>query len=178
MALLVLLFLISLLGGLLGSSLSSSSICSEEGGAPAVEKQHISSPSPMTDFIHFFTHTNQFQLYPNFMTSMPVDISEGPDSYLIHVDLPGVEKDDIKLAISPSQHEMQISARKQSNKEISGQFYKRIERYTGHMTRTVYLPDKANLDQLSAEFNHGVLVINLPKITPHPDLDHKEIPIN
>lgn len=145
-------------------------------GQPNIEEREIESPSSLTDLMHYFTHSNQFQLYPNFMTSMAVDIAEDPQSYLVHVDLPGVDKGDIKITISPSQHEMQITAYKQSSKEVTDKHhYKRIERHTGHMTRTIYLPDKASLEDMKANFKKGVLEIRLPKVERAPD--RREVPI-
>lgn len=125
--------------------------------------------SPLTELFHQFAHSTPFHVIPNVMSSMPIDIAEGPESYLVHVDLPGVDKENVKVTVSPSQHEMQISAFKESSKETSGHHYRRIERQSGHMTRTVFLPEKAKMEDLSAEFKQGVLEIRLPKQTATPE---------
>ncbi len=37
------------------------------------------------------------------------------------------------------------------------------------MTRTIYVPDQANIDQISAKFDNGVLQINVPKVIKTDD---------
>jgi HSP20 family protein len=160
---------------------SANLITKETETQPTIEKTHIASPSALTELMHYFNHAKHFALYPNFMTSMPVDISESGQDYLVHVDLPGVQKSDLKIAISPAQHELQISAYKSASNEVVDHRFKRIERYTGHMTRTMYLPDYADLDKISAAFKDGVLEIKLPKVNStciSPDVcERKEIMI-
>ncbi|RYG68873.1 Hsp20/alpha crystallin family protein [archaeon] len=148
-----------------------------ETSTPAIEKHHIDTPSPLTQLMHYFNHLDQFQLYPNFMTSMAIDIAEGPESYVMHVDLPGVDKGDVMITIDPEQNEMQISALKQQSKEVIDKRYKRIERSTGQMTRTLFLPDKAGIENMTAKFKQGVLEIMIPKITPTSESKRREIPI-
>lgn len=179
------LWILSLLSAnCLGELAEQSGSCNSNSGgdsSPNVVEKHIDSPSRLTALQHYvdqWTHSNQFHLYPHFMTSMPIDIAETSEKYIIHVDLPGVEKDNIRVVISPSQHEMQISAYKKSFNEEHDRHYKRIERHTGHMTRTLYLPDGASLELLSAEFRHGVLEVTLPKQSPNPAfLARREIEI-
>eukprot|EP01031_Cornospumella_fuschlensis_P041940 gene41940-51196_t len=148
-----------------------------DASTPAIEKHHIDTPSPLTQLMHYFNHLDQFQLYPNFMTSMAIDIAEGAESYVLHADLPGVNKGDIVITIDPEQREMQISATKQKSTEVVGKTYRRIERSVGQMTRTLFIPDRAGLENMTAKFNQGVLEILIPKVTPATESKRREIPI-
>lgn len=150
---------------------------SPEASTPAIDKHHIDTPSTLTQFMHYFNHLDQFQLYPNFMTSMATDIAEGSESYIIHVDLPGVNKGDITITIDPNQNEMQITAVKQQSKQVIDRRYKRIERSTGQLTRTFFLPDKAGIENMTAKFKQGVLEIMIPKVTPISESNRRDIPI-
>jgi HSP20 family molecular chaperone IbpA len=54
---------------------------------------------------------------------------------------------------------------------------KRIERYSGQLTRTLFLPDDALSEQTSASLKNGVLQIILPRVTPNSQMQRGEIAI-
>lgn len=141
----------------------SSLVSDRKRGDVCVEKKMIPQ-SPFTDFFRLWNKFDQFQVYPHFTSSLLMDIKETPTEYQVHVDLPGVEKGDIKITVSPSQQELQISAFKQGQKHEEGHEYKMVERYSGNMTRTLYLPELADVNKLSAKFQGGVLELQIPKL--------------
>jgi len=127
-------------------------------------KKNMIPESPFSDFFRLWNKFDQFQVYPHFTSSLLMDIKETPSSYEVHVDLPGVKKEDIKITISPNQQELQISAYKHGMKKEEGHEYKLVERYSGDVTRTLYLPESADVDKLAAKFNQGVLELDIPKL--------------
>ena len=128
--------------------------------------------------MHMLDFWHDFSLYPQMTNNMLVDIKEGTDHYEMHVDLPGVSKDNVKITISPSQKEMQISAHREGLRREEGQSYRLLERFVGNMTRTIYLPDQANIEQVSAKFDNGVLDINVPKMSKsEQQCDHRSVEI-
>lgn len=105
-----------------------------------------------------------------FSGSMPVntcrtDIRDAGNKYVMESELPGFEKDDIKLDINGDY--LVISAEKKSeceNKSDDGKYIRR-ERTCGTYKRSFGISD-VNADEISAEYKNGILTIELPKKTP------------
>ncbi|NOG98952.1 MAG: Hsp20/alpha crystallin family protein [Ignavibacteriae bacterium] len=89
------------------------------------------------------------------------DIAENNDSYSLKLDLPGVDKKDVK--ISYSNGELQISGERKEEKEEKDSKYHRVERSFGKYFRSFRLPEKIKDDQIKAEFKNGSLNILIPK---------------
>lgn len=89
------------------------------------------------------------------------DVAEAEEEYVIKVELPEVEKEDIKLGVDDGVLAIK-GERKFDEKEISRKFH-RLERSYGSFFRTFTLPDDADAASASAEFKNGVLQLRLPK---------------
>lgn len=102
-----------------------------------------------------------------FLVNLPMDVTETPSEIDIHMDIPGVDKNDISITIH-KHNELVISAHKQSYHKENGKNYKRMERFNGNVTRTLTLPEYADMDKMEAQYDNGVLFVKIPKI--HKDL--------
>ncbi|KAJ1438790.1 HSP20-like chaperone [Ochromonadaceae sp. CCMP2298] len=78
------------------------------------------------------------------------------------MDLPGVEKKDISITIHKN-NELVVSAHKQGVYKQEGELVKRMERYSGNVTRTILLPEYSNPEAMEAEYVAGVLRMKIPK---------------
>lgn len=97
----------------------------------------------------------------NVLWSPAADILENDKSYLLKLDLPGVEKDNVK--ISYKEGVLTISGeRKNESEQKDGKCF-RIERTFGGFTRSFTLPDLIKEDQITATFSNGTLSIEIPK---------------
>lgn len=93
---------------------------------------------------------------------MPLtDIIEEDDKYVLHLDLPGISKKDVKISYSNGQ--LTISGERKQEKEKKGATYHRVERTYGKYYRSFNLPDKIKEDKIEAEFKDGALTITIPK---------------
>lgn len=90
-----------------------------------------------------------------------VDISEDDGEYLIRADLPGVEKDQVKVTVENGV--LLISGERSSEKEEKNMKYHRIERSYGSFIRSFVLPDDADGTKVKADFKNGILKVHLPK---------------
>ncbi|MBO8152607.1 MAG: Hsp20/alpha crystallin family protein [Candidatus Marinimicrobia bacterium] len=90
-----------------------------------------------------------------------VDIEEKDKEYYVTVELPGVKKNDVKVAVKDNL--LMISGEKKSEKEEKGKNYHRSERVFGSFQRTFRLPELVDQDNISAEYKDGVLHITIPK---------------
>lgn len=91
-----------------------------------------------------------------------VDIVENETEYLVQVELPGVDKNDVKINVANSV--LTVKGDKKSFKEGDTQNFHRTERMYGSFQRSFTLPTTVKADKIEAVFNNGVLGITLPKI--------------
>ena len=90
-----------------------------------------------------------------------VDLAETEDVYLVHLDVPGMKKDE--LTINYQDGTLSISGeRKFEEKEENANFV-RVERRFGHFYRSFELPKAVNAEQIDASYHDGVLDIRIPK---------------
>ncbi len=90
-----------------------------------------------------------------------LDVAETEKEYHVHVDLPGVKPEEVKLEIVDDR--LTISGKREAETKTEGKNFHRIERSTGEFFRTVMLPQSIDQENISAEFSNGVLNIRLPK---------------
>lgn len=90
-----------------------------------------------------------------------VDLAESEEMYLVHLDVPGMKKDE--LTISYQDGTLSISGeRKFEEKEEQANFV-RVERRFGHFYRSFELPKAVVSDKIDASYEDGVLSIRIPK---------------
>lgn len=90
-----------------------------------------------------------------------VDISETDSSYLIKAEIPGVDKEDVKVTIEDGM--LTIQGERRQEKEKKEKKYHRIERSYGSFMRSFRVPDDADESAVQAEFKDGMLNITLNK---------------
>jgi HSP20 family protein len=90
-----------------------------------------------------------------------VDIAEDDKEYLIKVELPEVQKDDVKVTVENGT--LTIAGERKAEKEEKGRKFHRVERYFGRFERNFTIPDDAAGENVKAEFKDGVLRVHLAK---------------
>jgi HSP20 family protein len=91
-----------------------------------------------------------------------LDISERKDAYLVTVELPGVEADDLEIIMEDGL--LTIQGERQFTQESSEQQFHRVERRYGAFRRSITLPAQVQAEQIEASFEDGVLQIMVPKM--------------
>ena len=104
---------------------------------------------------------NSSAALPDFRT----DIRDAGDRFVLEAELPGFNKEDIKLDVKDGI--LTISAQHSENKDEKddkGSYIRRERRY-GSFTRSF---DVTGVDEehITASYNNGVLELNLPKAVP------------
>lgn len=105
--------------------------------------------------------------------SPPVEVSEQDGQFVVCAELPGIRKEDVKVELTP-QGLMITGERKRDREERREGFY-RSERTYGTFSRTIPIPEEANLEQAKAQFENGILKVSLP--IPESKRQRREIPI-
>ena len=89
------------------------------------------------------------------------DLSETDDAYVIAIDLPGVNRDDLEITVEDGT--LKVSGeRSMKEEEQTGQFY-RIERAYGRFFRSFNFGSNVDPDNIEASFDDGVLTIRAGK---------------
>ncbi len=90
-----------------------------------------------------------------------VDVIEYEDKVVIKADLPGVDKNNIKIKISSDS--LNISGHIEKDKKEAGKSYYIEERVSGEFSKTIPFPSEVNVQKAEAKFENGVLEITVPK---------------
>jgi HSP20 family protein len=89
------------------------------------------------------------------------EVTENKESYLFKADVPGVKQAD--LEITTTGNRLQISGKRDAEKETKNETVYTYERQYGSFTRSFTLPDGADLDHAKSELKDGVLTLAIPK---------------
>ena len=90
-----------------------------------------------------------------------VDLFEKDDRYVIKAEIPGVDKKDVKIDLKD--RVLTLSGERSYDNEVKEENYYRRERSYGKFQRAFTLPADVDSDKIKAEFNEGVLQIEVPK---------------
>lgn len=91
----------------------------------------------------------------------PVDIFEQAERVLLRVELPGLEKDDIRVDVENGL--LSIRGEKKSLLGQEDTTYHRVESRFGTFCRTFTLPDSLDPEKIDASYKNGVLTLGLAR---------------
>jgi HSP20 family protein len=80
------------------------------------------------------------------------------------VDIPGVKKEDISVDIKDRL--LAISANREGVNKSEGESFKVVERFQGHISRHVKLPENIDEESIDAKYQDGVLDLKIHKKEP------------
>ena len=108
---------------------------------------------------------------------MKTDIKEKKDKYVVDIDLPGYDKEGIKIEIQDGYLTVHAKVDKEDNEKEKGK-YVRKERYMGECSRSFYIGDNIKEEDIKAKFHNGTLTLEIPKKDDPKQLPEKKyIPI-
>ena len=102
---------------------------------------------------------------------MKTDIVEKDDRFELLVDLPGFNKEDVKVELKEGY--LNIEAERNSSKDEKdeeGTFVRR-ERYTGTCSRSFYVGEEFKQEDIKAKFENGILTLTVPKKDDEPEVE-------
>lgn len=104
-----------------------------------------------------------------------VDISEDEKAIYISADIPGVKKDDVKVTMADDV--ISICAERTQEEEEKKKNYHRVERSWGSLSRSFTIGDNVDAENITANYDNGVLKIVVPKKEPE-EKKSKEIAVS
>ena len=90
-----------------------------------------------------------------------VNIEENEDAYRVSIELPGMEKKDIKISFQDDV--LTVSGEKKDQKEEKDRNYHYFERRFGKFERSFRIHTDVIVDKIDAGFKDGVLTVDMPK---------------
>ncbi|NLK72065.1 MAG: Hsp20 family protein [Clostridiales bacterium] len=110
-----------------------------------------------TIFSRFFDDSFNFPIIP---TDMKVDIKDSETDYLVEAEIPGVNKEQIKVDYQNNYLTISVQNQNEINEEKEN--YIRRERSSRRMSRSFYI-ENINNDEIKASYENGILKVSLPK---------------
>ncbi|MDH6367291.1 MULTISPECIES: Hsp20/alpha crystallin family protein [unclassified Breznakia] len=108
---------------------------------------------------------------------MKTDIREVDGNYVLDMELPGYNKEDIKIALKDGY--LTVTATRNDDKEDKddkGNVVRR-ERFAGTCTRSFYVSDAVTEEDIKAKYDNGELHVTFPKDKPKEIAESKPIAI-
>src|SRR5438876_7206139 len=91
----------------------------------------------------------------------PVDVYEDDHNVVLTIEVPGIDEKDIDVRIE--NNTLTVHGERKLEKEEKEENYRRVERQYGSFTRSFTLPSTVDPEQVSANYEKGVLKIKLAK---------------
>ena len=97
---------------------------------------------------------------------MKTDVEEKDGNYILKMDLPGYDKEDIKISLYNGNLSIQAqSHREKEEKDAHGRVIRK-ERFNGNCSRSFYVGEGVRETDIRAGFENGVLTISVPAEAP------------
>lgn len=120
----------------------------------------LSMQDTMNNMIRASLRTaGQFENGNGFVPAL--DLSENAEAYTIELAVPGLKAEQLEIGIENNVLTIKGEIKQETKEE--GRTYHRVERRYGTFTRSLRLPNTVNAEAISAELNHGVLRLEIPK---------------
>lgn len=105
---------------------------------------------------------------------MKTDVKENETGYELDIDLPGYKKEDVKAELKEGY--LTISAKTETSddkKDEAGKYIRR-ERYVGSCSRSFFVGEEIEQENIKAKFENGILKISVPKKEVKPEIPEKK----
>jgi len=90
-----------------------------------------------------------------------LDVHETDKALVVHAELPGCNKEDIKLSVD--QNRLILQGEKHTKQKEKGENWVRKERFEGSFYRALPLPRGVDPNKIQANYTNGVLEVTIPK---------------
>ena len=95
-----------------------------------------------------------------------IDVKNNEKSFTVHAEMPGLNKDDIHVTIDGNVVTIQAEVKQHDADTEDGRLL-HSERYYGSIQRSFALPAAISETKVKANYDNGILTLNLPKEAPN-----------
>ena len=105
---------------------------------------------------------------------MRTDVKETETGYELDVDLPGYKKENVQVELKDGC--LTVAAKTEQNKDEKDENgkYIRRERYSGTCSRSFYVGEDVEKDEIKARFEDGILKVSVPKKEAKEEVPQKK----
>ncbi|QSG01538.1 Hsp20/alpha crystallin family protein [Natranaeroarchaeum sulfidigenes] len=93
--------------------------------------------------------------------STAVDVADRDEEFVVTVDLPGYETEDIDLTLADDT--LRLEAEREIESEDETDHYLRRERRRQSVSRSIPFPESVDAESVTASHTNGVLTVTVPK---------------
>ena len=133
---------------------------------PTIKRQNNWLPNIFNDFFR----EDWFPMHSMNAAVPAINVKENEHAFHIEIAVPGMSKEDFKVHVN-DQYQLVVSVEnkhEEKEEDKNSKYLRREFSYT-HFEQTLQLPENINLEKISAKMCHGVLHIELPKLTTIPE---------
>jgi len=94
-------------------------------------------------------------------TTLPLDVSENENEFLVHASLPGLKPEEVQITVHGDTLTIRGETKAQDEQKENNWLIR--ERRFGSFQRSVAFHAPINAEKAVAQFDHGVLTLTLPK---------------
>lgn len=111
------------------------------------------------------------QSAPNLMRT---DIKETETGFELVIDLPGFNKENVQAELKDGYLTVSAETKRETEDKDANGVYVRQERFSGKCSRTFYVGEDIEEDDIRAKFENGTLQIDVPKKVAKPEPETKK----
>lgn len=102
--------------------------------------------------------------YPNkIIDALPLEVKQNDTSYKVAVEVPGVSKEDIQVSLDKGTLNIVVESNN-NNEQKEGEQVILSERYYSKKSRSIYLGENIDEENIKGSYENGILNIEIPKI--------------
>lgn len=105
---------------------------------------------------------------------MKTDVKDVGDHYELEMEMPGVEKENIKAELKDGYLTVSAETNTKKDEKAEDGKYIRRERYSGSCSRSFYVGDGVKQEDIKAKFEDGTLKLFVPKEAAKPAVEQKK----
>lgn len=105
---------------------------------------------------------------------MRTDIEETDGGFELTIDLPGFKKEDVQAELKDGYLSITAQTKSESEEKDDKGTFVRKERFSGKCSRTFYVGEDIEDNDIKAKFEDGVLKIAVPKKQEQPKVEEKK----
>jgi HSP20 family protein len=110
-----------------------------------------------------------------FGSAAPVDVAETDSEFVVTVDLPGYDREEIEVTLDDRELTVAAERDRESTETDEHDRYIRRERSRSAVSRSVNLPEPVVVDEVGATYRNGVLTVTLPKTDAADEGHHIDV---
>ncbi len=127
----------------------------------------------LDDFFGFPVKEN-YKRPSNVNGLMQTDVKETAHGYEVTMNLPGFKKENVRAELKEGYLVVTAATSSSTDEKNEGGKYIRRERYSGTCSRSFFIGEDVEQEDIKAKFQDGILTLNVPKKEEKPKVEESK----